>query len=143
MKPWKQYIIMENTKRLELFYDFRKFLDELPDERKNWASMQRYPVLIHDGKTSGCIGGWVSVFFQMGCTCLDEYVTEAFDITDEESQFICYGEHWNLYDESDILDLGNWDEAMRRFNKVIAHYEFLEGKAPRTYLITNTHFIRI
>ena len=55
---------------------------------------------------------------------------EIFDITHEEADFVCYAHAWNEYNEPMLECLEDWNEAMRRFNKLIAHYEFLGGKAP-------------
>ena len=52
--------------------------------------------------------------------------------SNEESEFVSYGDSWFEYNEPSIESLKDlWPEATRRFNKLIAHYEFLEGKAPK------------
>lgn len=123
---------LNSATRLELFYAFREFLNELPAKRKKWSSIFRHPALKLEDSCgmSGCIGGWASVFFKTKYALLDVTLEQVFEITHEESSFVCYGYSWDKYNEPDCGNLEDFSEAMRRFNKLIAHYEFLEGKVP-------------
>lgn len=127
---------MDKDIRLEQFYEFRKFLNSLPEERKNWASTNRYAtgLRVDNCNTAGCLGGWCSVYFRPKDTTISFMFMDAFAITEEESDFVCYGRAWSLYQEPICEYLEDWSEAMRRFNKLISHYEFLEGKHPKPEL---------
>ena len=92
---------------------------------------------MHTCNTSGCIGGWASVYFKKGDDSLEGLLKYIFEITQEESEFVCYGYSWELYEEPASSDLEDFSEAMRRFDKLIAHYEFLGGKQPRPECYVN------
>lgn len=122
-----------NNKRLERFYELRSLLDYLPHERKEWDNMCHYHtgLQIDNCSSAGCIGGWASVLFKAKLDEIESMFEQIFEVTYEEAQFICYGNKWQEYNEIEAIDLTDFSEAMRRFNKLIAHYEFLEGKHPK------------